>query len=179
MLTFCQKQKCSLNSTELLLTCLFTQLQQEIQQPPSAPPAVAHIDLPSMGSMALATNTEIDGKTELFWELKFWMSTIVAGKVIPPPHFIVKRVIKDITNVHQMGFKALLFFSLCMSAHVRSWGAIKQSQQQRQANKAGEKHEKSLVTINNSKNVFISTSELFFISVWGCTTSYSHSQTRE
>lgn len=69
MLNFCQTQKCSLNSTELLLAHLFTQLQQETQQPPSASPAVAHINLPSMGSTALATNT--DGKTELVWELKF------------------------------------------------------------------------------------------------------------
>lgn len=83
-------------------------------------------------------------------------------------------------NVRQMGFKALLFFSLCMSTQVYSQGAIKQSQRQQQANKAGEKQDKSMVTMNiNSKNVFISTSEWFFIFARGCTTSYSHSQTQE
>lgn len=49
-----QTQKCSLNSTKLLLAHLFTQLQQETQQSPSAPPAAPYINLPSMGSLAPA-----------------------------------------------------------------------------------------------------------------------------
>lgn len=62
MMTFFQTQKCGLDSTELLLACLSTQLQQGTQQPPTATLADAHIDLPCMGSTALATNTERDGK---------------------------------------------------------------------------------------------------------------------
>lgn len=42
--------------------------------------------------------------------------------------------------------------------------------------KAGEKQDKSLGTINNSKNIFISTTEFFFIFERGYTMSCSHSQ---
>lgn len=73
------------------------------------------------------------------------------------PPVLVRRAIKDKRNAGQTGFK--LFGYVSSYAFLRSDKVSSNIKQMR----PWKKQDKSLLTINNNKNIFISTSQIFFI----------------